>query len=226
MFWHPEEAGKHIELAGKGHLGEDLTIKFKQPRIVIFAGQVPSQYFFLPSSALVSNPIPLSPGATGPAVLLKPDSSVDPLHKATKTDYDSIIFLPGRTSYLFFDAFIYIPEERRLYAICTAPVVATWLKELEIRVGPSQLQQHRDDGLLTPLFLLESWRETLKKAGFPAKLAIKCCLMKPAELMAAVGLCQPPPTGAAAEKTDAAGVDGLASQFARATNLEDTPDEL
>jgi hypothetical protein len=201
-------------IEGKGHMGEDLAIKFKHPRIVMFAGQVPSHYHFTSTDS--------SSNESGLTALLKPDGATDPFHDGSQPSYNSIVFLPGRTGYHFFDAFIYCPEEKRFYALCTAPIVASWLKELETRASPAQIQQHRDEGLLTPLILLETWKETLRKAAFP-KLSVKCCLVKPSDLLVAFGASIEPATSVSTIKKEDQSVEALASQFVTAASL--TPDK-
>jgi hypothetical protein len=153
---------------GMTEFGEIVRIRFRQPRVVIFASQTPPPTFMHPNG-----PDAEHHGVPG------------------NGDYDAVVFLPGRTSYWFFDFFILIPEERRLYAITTSAVVGTWLKELQTRAGPMNLTQQRDDGLLTPLVLLDHWRDTLKKAGLP-KVSVKCCVLKTLDLMTAAGYTPPP----------------------------------
>lgn len=230
LLWRmPPSAADGWCLAGKGHMGEDVVLRFRRPRIILFAGQVPAQYHFYGSKGLVADAT--ASIQTGPSVLLAADPDIDPFHTdeylGQDPYYDSIVFLPGRTGYHFFDAFVYIPDDRRLYALCTAPVVTTWLKELETRSSPAQLQQHREDGLLTPLILLDNWRETLRKAGFP-KISVKCCLMRPAEMLAACGSSVDPNATTSSTVSNPAAnepVDTLASQFVTATNLEPERDE-
>lgn len=161
---------------GATEMGEALTIKFRQPRVVLFAGQTPM-------AAYLTTPTDSNGGR------LEAEHHGQPLEGG---DYDATVFIPARTSYWFFDLFVLIPAERRLYAITTSAVVGTWLKELQTRTGPMQLQAQRDDGLLTPIILLENWREMLKKAGLN-KITIKCCVLKTADLMAGAGYSPPPP---------------------------------
>lgn len=203
-------------IEGKGHLGEELTIKFRHPRIIMFAGQVPSQYHFTSSDGTANE--------SGLTALLKPDAVLDPFHDGSQSAYGSIVFLPGRTGYHFFDAFIYCPEEKRFYALCTAPIVSSWLKELETRASPAQIQQHRDDGLLTPLILLDSWKECLRKAGFP-KISVKCCLVKPSDLLVAFGASIEPATATAMKKEDQS-VEALGNQFVKAASLSPDKDDV
>jgi hypothetical protein len=154
---------------GSNEMGDTIRFKFRQPRVVIFAGQTPVPGFIMPNG----------PDAEHHGVI-------------GNGDYDAVAFIPGRTSYWFFDLFILVPEDRRLYAITTSTVVGTWLKELQTRVGPMQLQQQREDGLLTPVILLDHWKDALRKAGLP-KVIIKCCVVKPLDLMISAGY-KPPVT--------------------------------
>lgn len=184
------------QMDGSTEMNEALHIRFRQPRVVLFAGQTPMSAFIAPNT----------PDAEHHGVL-------------GNGDYDAVVFLPGRTSYWFFDLFILVPEERKLYAITTSAVVGTWLKELQTRVGPMQLQQQRDDGLLTPIILLDHWRDALKRAGL-AKYTVKCCLMKTMDLMAAAGYA-PPTESNAASSVDDACVQQLAQHLEASSTLKD-----
>jgi hypothetical protein len=212
--------------SGRNELGEEVHIKVANPRVVVFAGQVPSQYHFMSGAMLLG----LRADSSNPAdALLTPDPAIDPLMTGdADAPYDSVIFLPGRTAYLFFDAFVLVPGERRLYALSSAPVVGSWLKELNLRVPPAQLQAHREEGLMTPLLVLEAWREALRKAGLP-KTTLRLCLMRPTDMMLAVGstLNDPadlgacvPPSSAAAPASE----ETLACQFEKAVSLAAVPE--
>lgn len=145
---------------GQNESGESLCFSFKQARTVIFAGQTPPPSYFIDHAEHHGCP--------------------------TNGDFDAVAFIPGRTSYWFFDLIIYIPEERRLYAITTSSVVGTWLKDLNSRYGPMQIAQQKDDGILQPAILLDQWKDALKKAGL-TKVIVKCCVLKTIDLMMAAG---------------------------------------
>lgn len=178
---------------GVTEMGDAIKFKFRQPRVVIFAGQTP-----LPTYISPNGPDAEHHGVVG------------------NGDYDAVAFIPGRTSYWFFDLFILVPDDRRLYAITTSAVVGTWLKELQTRVGPMQLQQQRDDGLLTPVILLEHWKEALKKAGL-LKITVKCCVMKSLDLMISSGY-KPPIVD---DETDTATAEVLAKHLESSAVIKD-----
>lgn len=184
------------QMEGSTEMGESLRLRFRQPRVVIFAGQTPMLPFIAPNT-----PDAEHHGVPG------------------NGDYDVVAFLPGRTSYWFFDLFILVPEERKLYAITTSAVVGTWLKELQTRAGPMQLQQQRDDGLLTPMILLDHWRDALKRAGL-ARYTVKCCLMKTMDLMAAAGY-SPPADSTATPTADDSCVQELAQHLEASSAIKD-----
>ena len=151
-WWHFE---------GMTEYSESVHFKFKNPRVVIFAGQVPPPSYFTDSNEHYGS------------------------YNSTSTN-DAVVFLPGRASYWFFDLFIYVPEDRRLYALTSSGVVGTWLKDLSTRYGPLQLAQQKDEGILQPVILLDQWRDVLRRAGL-TKVLIKCCVMKALDLMSACG---------------------------------------
>lgn len=238
LIWRRQQPGPEgsssppLVWSGRSELGDEVTVKVSRPRVIVFAGQVPSQYHFMSGPMLLG----LKADSSNPAeALLTPDPAIDPLVMTTTTaggadaPYDSVVFLPGRTAYPFFDAFVLLPAERRLYALSSAPVVGSWLKELGLRVPPAQLQAHKEEGLLTPLLVLEAWREALRKAGLP-KITAKLCLMRPTDMMLAVGSTLNDPADPLAScavpqtASQANGEETLACQFEKAVSLAVVPD--
>lgn len=178
LHWNacrPAEERRAWCFRGTNGHSEEIVVRFARPRIVYFAGSAVPGQYHLPAG-----------GALG-------------------SEWDAIVFVPGRTSYWFFDMFVYVPADRRVYAVTTTLVVATWLHELETHVGPP------DKNVLTPLKMLEYWKDVFKRAGL-AKVAVRCCFVKPADLVAAAG--------DAVRQPETKEAQTLAKQFEGAVSLD------
>ena len=160
---HHQRQASPINFPGKTELGEDISLRlFEQGvELVYFSTLVPSL-----------------------AVLT---ASLEVCLRERKQRKIVHIFLPSSPRYWFFDLFILQVEERRLWAVTTAPLVGTWLKDLSTRAGPMQLAQQREDGVATPLILLDSWREVLKRSWTGSgKIGVRCLVVQPTDLMEAL----------------------------------------
>lgn len=174
---------------GVTETGETVRFKFRQARVVVFAGQTPPPAYFT-------------------------DANEHHGAAATGGDWDAVAFIPGRTSYWFFDLLIYVPEDRRLYAVTTSAIVGSWLRDLGIRCGPLQAAQQRDEGILQPAILLDQWRDCLKRAGLP-KVLVKCVVLKTLDLMTAAGYTPVAETDPGAGGTGTTAVAGDVARLAR-----------
>lgn len=240
-----ESTQKIWRFEGVGENNEVINFTFKRPRVVIFAGHAPSPPLLVSpdglhgplssaadSHALGQRHFTINEGCNSggcgsssgnsttngsgkklcPKMSEKQKIPVDPNH------YDAVVFIPGRTSYCFFDLFVMILEERRLYALTTSPLVGAWVRELQPRAVSSTLgtgganinhngnrspSKTQDNTFSTPLILLESWREALRRAAASvgsgaagnglalasnlSRTVVRCCVLRPEQLLAAVG---------------------------------------
>ncbi len=188
---------KRWSFEGVSETGEHLRLSFSRPRVVLFAGETPATnvVLFPYTHHGASAQQPSTCTSFAEALLEVQSSEADATREPPREEgegrrYDAAVFLPARTNYWFFDAFILDYAERKLYAITTSASVGAWLRDLQGRTSTARLLQAppppREEILMTPLILLDAWRDCLRLAAFP-KVAVKCCIVKTADFMAAAG---------------------------------------
>ena len=145
-----------VTLKGTGEYGRLIEITLERDSIVTYFSGI------IPSKELVA------------WVYLQSIGGPDSLNIGSGQEHKSIILIPGRSDYCFFDFFLIPKGHKRLYAISTLQGSSQWSS---ISNGKVEV----DKGSISPYSLLEMWSRIFREMGI-SKISIQSIYLSPSDL--------------------------------------------